>query len=86
MNLLLQLKLFEKKIQSLTTEDDLNDASKQKNSEKIHRWDQSLPCRCKETTRRIQIALKRKEVGMEETNNNNEYTIESIFYVHLFSR
>ena len=40
MSLLLQLKFFDFFVQSLATEDDLNDASKQKISEKMHRWDQ----------------------------------------------
>ena len=57
-----------------------------KNSEKMHRWDQSLPHRLKEMTRCIEIALQRKEVEMGETSINNECRVESFFYVHLFSR
>ena len=45
----------------------------------MHRWDESIPCRRKETTRHIQIALQHKNVGMGETSINNDYTVESIF-------
>ena len=47
-------------MQLVTTFDELNDVSKQKIHEKMHRWDKSLPRRHVDTTKCIEIALQRK--------------------------
>ena len=65
-------------MQSVATVDELNDASRHKISEKMHRWDQSLPRRRKDTAKRIEIAL-RETVGifngMEEEELNGHSPI-----------
>lgn len=47
-------------MQSVATIEELNDASRQKISEKMHGWDQSLPRRRMETTKRIENDFQRK--------------------------
>jgi hypothetical protein len=68
------LKLFS---QSVATFDQLNDDSKKKIHEKMNCWDQSLPRRCMDTTKHIDIALQQKErtwpsndVGEEELDGH----------------
>ena len=70
----------------------------------MHRWDQSLPRRRMDTTKRIKIVLQEKgrivlsndarEEEVDEDSHilssrsfsvNNEYTVNYIIYVHLFS-
>ena len=84
-------------MQSVATVDELNDASRHKISEKMHRWDQSLPRRRKDTAKRIEIALQQKgTVGIfndmeeEELNghspiiNSGETSINNEYTVQSF--
>ena len=48
-------------MQSVSTIYELDDASKLKIKRKINRWDQTLPSRCMDMIKRIEMALQQKE-------------------------